>query len=276
MSNKISLIQPSHIKASCAYIERIRSQIDLVIHLVDSRSITIGENIKIESLFPNKPVLRLYTKQDLSDKSNLTNQFNLKENNCRRKIIKLIEKTLDNEYKKKKLMYRPCAQVIIVGIPNVGKSTLINLLKSSKSAKNENSPGTTKQVSKFFIGNNIWVYDTPGILLPKLNKPSDIRKLFLLNSLPINHQHNSVFLEQTFLYLKKHYPDKILSIANKIADTYDDFLIDICTRFNLKAKNNQPAIEDAEQKFLILIHSGKIGKIEWDKLWESQIIVEPN
>lgn len=175
---------PGHMKKTKESIKRCLSLVDIVYELVDSRIPISSQNPDIDNIVGGKPRIKILNKSDLADeKANekwikfferrgipavLVDSINNKGLN---QIIDMSYKLTDEKRKRlaeKGIKNKPI-RAMIVGIPNVGKSTLINSLSKRKGAKVGNKPGVTKANQWIKVKGNIELLDTPGILWPKFN-----------------------------------------------------------------------------------------------------------
>lgn len=262
----INLVLPFHIKKAFSNINSFKKQIDLLIIVSDSRAFKATNFSDVffqDFLRSGIKVLHLFSKSDLSDVK-MENSFDFKKSQNRKAISKLIYKVLELD-KYAQQNYRPYFQVMVVGFPNTGKSTLINLLKGKKIAIVENMPGKTKKISKFPIGNNVWIYDTPGIFFPKKSTSLLFNHLFLINAVPYLIRDYSYILKQAYDYLIKHYRRAFSEIMGfDISENYFEFLNVMADKYKFKSRSGSLDIKRAEEKFLNIIRSGKI-KLNWDR-----------
>lgn len=182
---------PGHMAKALREIKEKQSIVDCFIVLIDSRVPISSYNEDLDLIAPHKPRLFVFSKIDyanlnrvkeLAKKFNNENDkhviVNLKKSSSRQKILK----TLDQILAKKKLkdqqkgLLNPRLRCFVIGMPNVGKSTLINLLANSKKTKVSNYAGTTKSLQWIAAG-QIQLLDTPGILMPKLLNQKNALKL---------------------------------------------------------------------------------------------------
>lgn len=173
---------PGHMKKTRELLKNNLKLVDIVFELLDSRIPISSRNPEIDEIINNKPRLVILNKCDLSDESvnkkwidyyrskNISAIFvNAANNTGTRKIVDSANKVLQdkiNRLKEKGIKNKPI-RAMIVGIPNVGKSTLINSLAGKKSAKTGNRPGVTTGKQWIRLKGNIELLDTPGILWPK-------------------------------------------------------------------------------------------------------------
>ena len=157
-------------------------KVDIVAEIVDARIPLSSRNPDLNSIISGKPRLLVINKSDLSDNTqnkNWSNYFkNAGINNCffsykdnksqaiLKSKVKEVLKDKINSWKKRGILNQNI-KVMVVGIPNVGKSTFINKLSKNSKAKVENRPGVTRRNQWFSAGEGIEILDTPGVLWPK-------------------------------------------------------------------------------------------------------------
>lgn len=177
---------PGHMTKTRRQIEADLKQVDAVCEIVDARIPTSSRNPDIDSICGSKPRIVVLNRMDLADQ-NITRvwaEYFRKKNmaviatDCKsRKGISEFEPAVRSVLQEKlarnaaKGMNRSL-RVMIVGIPNVGKSTLINQISGRKGAKAENRPGVTRGKQWVTVSSNLLLLDTPGILWPKFDDPN--------------------------------------------------------------------------------------------------------
>jgi len=176
---------PGHMTKTRRQIEADLKQVDAVCEIVDARIPMASRNPDIDSICGNKPRLLILNRMDLADPAatkRWAEYFRAKGitvvvTDCKsRKGISDFTPAVRRACKEKlerdaaRGMHRPL-RVMIVGIPNVGKSTLINQISGRKGAKAENRPGVTRGKQCVTVDNSLLLLDTPGILWPKFEDP---------------------------------------------------------------------------------------------------------
>ena len=205
---------PGHMhKAKKAIIERLKS-VDMVIEVLDARMPASSENPLLGKLSSDKPKLKILNKQDLADPERTaqwlaefqsrpnTNAIALdaSDRQAAQKLIAACRALVPN----RKGIDKPL-RVLICGIPNVGKSTLINGMVGKKSAKTGNEPGITKAEQRLFLADDFWLYDTPGMLWPKIIVEQSGYNLAASGAVGRNALDEEEVALELLDYLRRHY-----------------------------------------------------------------------
>lgn len=187
---------PGHMKKTRELIEQNLKMVDLVIEVIDSRIPVSSRNPVINELIKDKPRLIVLNKKDLSDPdatSLWTRSFQASKS-CIGAValdsnkgdgVKVLMKKLDefrDEKSGTRKWERP-VRIMIAGVPNVGKSSLINRLTGKKSTKTGDRPGVTKGKQWLTLSNGMQLLDTPGILQPNIEDPEHGKHLAYCGSI---------------------------------------------------------------------------------------------
>lgn len=173
---------PGHMTKTKRQIQASLKLVDAVAEIIDARIPESSRNPDLDSIIQNKPRVVLMNKCDMADPSSTQKWINYFKNNgivaipidCKtgrgiNKFVSSVNEVLKEKIEKQKAkgLLNPTVRVMIVGIPNVGKSTFINKISKNRKAKAEDKPGVTRGNQWFTINKGFEVLDTPGVLWPK-------------------------------------------------------------------------------------------------------------
>lgn len=214
---------PGHMTKTRRQIEADLKQADAVCEIVDARIPMSSRNPDIDSICSNKPRIIVLNRADLADPES-TNRwiawfksrgFAAIATDCKsRKGISSFQPAVRSVLQEKiqrdaaKGMNRPL-RVMIVGIPNVGKSTLINQVSGRKGAKAENRPGVTRGKQWVTVDTGLLLLDTPGILWPKFEDPNVGMKLAYTGAVKENIMDTEELACHLMDVLWRAYPDTV-------------------------------------------------------------------
>lgn len=212
---------PGHMhKTRGAIRERMKSGIDVVIELLDARVPASSANPLLAQLTQGRPALKLLNKQDLADpaRTDAWLQHYRAQPDTRAIAIHQgmggLAKALANECRaaapNRGGLDRPL-RVLVCGIPNVGKSTLINTLVGKRAANTGDEPGITKIEQKILLDKGVYLFDTPGMLWPKIRVPQAGVNLAASGAIGRNAFEEEVVALDLLAYLRVHYPDALKS-----------------------------------------------------------------
>ncbi len=273
---------PGHMAKTKKQIKEQLNLIDIVYEVIDARMPISSKIEDIEEWITNKPKILVVTKMDLCDKEQTNKILKEYEKNgyivipidlMNGSVTPLINETKDimkkiNQGRIEKGMKKRSARVLIVGAPNVGKSTLINRLVGRKSAGVGNTPGFTKSLSWIRINKDIELLDTPGVLWPKLKNQEQAHILAALSSIKeeiLNLDEIASFILKKIYTL---YPEKLQERYG--IDKLDDNLIEAYDQIGRKrGALSKGGITDYEKVSNIIIRdlkNGYFGKITFDRL----------
>ncbi|MCR4612307.1 MAG: ribosome biogenesis GTPase YlqF [Lachnospiraceae bacterium] len=268
---------PGHMTKAIRQMREDIKLIDIVIEIVDARIVLSSRNPDIDSLANNKSRLIVLNKSDLAD-SNRTAYYkdyftkkgffvasiDSRKKNDTKSVGKIIEKACEEKRerdKKRGIKNRPL-RAMVVGIPNVGKSTFINSFAGKAATKTGNKPGVTKGKQWIRLNKNVELLDTPGILWPKFEDESIGFKIACIGSINDNIIDNSELTIGLINYIIENYPGMIESRYN-VDESLDinDIINAIAINRNCIQKGDK---KDYNKTYNIIIdefRSGKIGRI---------------
>ena len=271
---------PGHMAKAKREISEKIGLIDIVFEVIDARIPYSSKNKDIDNMIKNKPRVLIMTKIDLCDMDvtlkwkkyyedlgyrvimlDLINGYNKKviEDNIKDLINDV------NEKRKKKGLKERRIRTLILGIPNVGKSTLINRLVGKKATNVGNKPGVTKQLEWIRISNTMELLDTPGILWPKLDDNEVALNLASMTAI----KEEILDLEDVSIYvinkMFKLYP---LNIKNRYQLENNDDIVETLDLIGKKIgalRNGEVDYERVYRTILRDLREGYLGKVTFDE-----------
>ena len=273
---------PGHMAKAKREILGLMKLVDVVIELKDARIPNSSTNPMINEIVGNKPRLILLNKSDMADKKITKDWINYyKLNNIIaldidsisgyniQNIIPYLKLVLKDEFQKRiqKGITKTSIRAMILGIPNVGKSTLINKLAKRKAVNVGDKPGVTKTQSWIKISNDLELLDTPGILWPKFEDRQVGIKLAMAGSIKdeiLDLQELSVL---TIDFMKENYPN-LLQERYKLDDLTIDsnqLLENIAIKRGCILKGGVPDLERVEKLIMNEFRDLKIGRMSYEK-----------
>ena len=233
---------PGHMAKARRQVTESLKLVDIVFELVDARLPLSSRNPMIDEVINQKPRLLILNKYDMADEVETRRWIAYFEerghtavaiNSFEGKNLQAVTKAAQNILKEKwermksKGMKPRAIRAMIVGIPNVGKSTLINRLAKKNLAKTGNMPGVTKSQQWIKVGKEIELLDTPGILWPKFEDQEIGYKLALTGAIKDSITNMEDLAIYGLRYLALHYPERmeerygISSVSEDLVETFD-------------------------------------------------------
>ncbi|MFN5179437.1 ribosome biogenesis GTPase YlqF [Limnohabitans sp.] len=259
-----------------AIAERLKS-IDVVIEMLDARLPGSSANPMLHTLIHGKPALKILSKQDLADP--LCTQAWLDHYNRQDGVSAI---ALDNsQMQPAKALITACQQlaphrggmdkpmrVLICGIPNVGKSTLINTLKGQRKARTGDEAGVTRLEQRVALTDDFYLYDTPGVLWPRIIVQQSGFNLAASGAIGVKAFDDEEVALELLGYLQSHYPSALLGRyrLEDIANQSDEQLLQAIGRQRgaLQGGGRVNLTRSAE----LLIHdfrTGALGRISLER-----------
>jgi len=268
---------PGHMAKTKRLISENINMIDVVYEVLDARMPYSSKIRDIDKHLKNKPRILIMTKADLADREETTNwenyykekgykviSLNLENNINLTPLIKLTEETMSdmNTKREQKGMTRRKIRVLVVGIPNVGKSTLINRLVGKKATNVGNRPGVTTHLNWIRINDFIELLDSPGILWPNLDENDTALNLASFTAIKEEVLPLDEVTFHILTMLQKYYPDKLLEryrVDHIDNDNYEEVLELIGQKRGCMIKGG---VVDYDKVYSAVVNDVKTGLIK--------------
>ena len=273
---------PGHIAKAINELKTKLSLVDVVVELKDARVPLSSSYSDLNKIIGSKPHLIILNKADLADIFMVKKFVEYFKNNFNKNVlttsshnhsdVKAIVQAILNLAKPQidKLVVRGLnprpARVMVIGMPNVGKSSFINKLVKKAKTKTGAKAGVTRQLSWVRINPKLDLLDTPGIIPIKLENQLSAIKLASVNGVSENAYSHEFVASELLKILYDKYPSQIKAFYNLTSDNSSIDLQMIAKSRNLLIKNANPNIERAAFMVLNDFRNAKIGKFTLDEL----------
>ena len=270
---------PGHMKKTRELIAENLKMVDIVIEVIDARIPVSSRNPIIDELVKNKRRLIILNKSDLSDpkaneawaetfkkQGNLVLTMNCMTGSGVGQLYKLLSRLQDE--KNEGQLRKKSLRMMIVGVPNVGKSSLINRMTGKKSAKTGDRPGVTKGKQWLGLENGMQLLDTPGILWPKFEDPKVGLNLAFCGSIKDEILGTASLALELIKVLQRDYP-QLLKERYKLDELDEDALVNmeaIAAKRGFILPGKRIDYERCARTLLDEFRSGKIGNITLEKV----------
>ncbi len=274
---------PGHMQKATREIEERVKIVDVIIELLDARAPLSSRNEKLYKITQNKKRVLILTKKDLADDAitekwkeyftSLNYQVVCADLN-EKKLIKVIEEKINilgrdkREKEIKKGMKPQPIRAMIIGIPNVGKSTLINRISKRNAASVQNTPGHTKSQQWIKVDNSFELLDTPGILPANYENKEYAINLALVGSIRETILPIEELADILLNYLRQYYPETIKNryvIDFNEKDDNNSILCKIALKRGFLLKQ-EPDVSKASSLLLKEFRDGILGHISLERL----------
>ena len=270
---------PGHMKKTRELIAENLKMVDIVIEVIDARIPVSSRNPIIDELVKNKRRLIILNKSDLSDpkaneawaetfkkQGNLVLTMNCMTGIGVGQLYKLLSRLQDE--KNEGQLRKKSLRMMIVGVPNVGKSSLMNRMTGKKSAKTGDRPGVTKGKQWLGLENGMQLLDTPGILWPKFEDPQVGLNLAFCGSIKDEILDTASLALELIKVLQRDYP-QLLRERYKLDELDEDALVNmeaIAAKRGFILSGKRVDYERCARRVLDEFRGGKIGNITLEKV----------
>lgn len=271
MENKINWY-PGHMKKAADNVLKILPVVDMVIEIIDSRCIKSSSNDDLKNIIKNKKIIKIALKKDLCDidekKYNDILFISTKNKNDKKVVINYLNNQVKEKMDslKRKGMLKPQFTILVVGLPNVGKSSFINFLSQKNTLLAQNKAGVTKKQVNRKINDNFWMVDNPGIFVKNIKDKNIGFKLALINSINKNilpiYEINCYFHS----FMQEKYWDKYSNFFNiKEKISYDKLVELIGYQMNFKIKNDELDYDKINNYLFNIYSNAKICRYHFEE-----------
>jgi len=272
---------PGHMKKTLEEMEKNIKKVDVVLYVLDGRAVLSCFNPRLDEIASGKPVIYVLSKIDMAD-GDVTNDWkryfeekgksvitvNSTLSNIKKEVVEKIKKVLADKIEKNKsrginVIYR----AMVVGVPNSGKSTLINALLGKARAITGDKPGVTKSALWVKISDNIELMDTPGTLWSNLTNHIAAENLALIGSIKQQILDEEALACVLINRLRILSPEKLCNRYKLESIDDDDYVVleDISRNMGAKIKGGEVDISRGAKMILDDFRRMKIGKISLDQ-----------
>lgn len=274
---------PGHMAKAKRMMQENMKLIDVVIELVDARIPYSSKNPDIDSLAGNKSRVILLNKYDMADQRHTSSWkeyfeakgyyvalVNSRNGEGVKQVKDIVYKACEAKIerdRKRGILNRP-VRAMVVGIPNVGKSTFINSFVGKASAKTGNKPGVTKGKQWIRLNKNIELLDTPGILWPKFEDQAVGRRLAMIGSINDNIINTTELALELIMFLTKYYQNSLtgrydIEIPENVTDMKEatGVLEKIAFKRSSLLKGGEPDLDKAANMLIDDFRSVRLGNI---------------
>ena len=274
---------PGHMFKSFREIKEKLNLMDIVTILLDARLPISSMNPQVLKMVKHKPILLLFNKMDLADPNVLNDHMKHYEDQgyaCLKidaqsqintqKIYDKASEVLSDKIERnaaKGLLSRSI-RTMILGIPNVGKSTLINALSGKKATRTGNKPGVTKAQQWIKLGDNFELLDTPGVLWPKFEDKKVAYHLAITGAIKDDIIPTDDVCQYALNFLKTNYPKRLFERygIKEETDDYVEMLDQIGIKRGALLKGAEIDYERVYQIILTDIRNKQLGGLSFDRL----------
>lgn len=279
---------PGHMAKTKRKIQECLKLVDAVAEIVDARLPLSSRNPDFDNIFSGKPRMIILNKSDIANpaetkkwaefykkKNFIVLTTDCKNNKGSKNFIPLVKELLKEkiEKNKKRGLINKSVRVMIVGIPNVGKSSFINNLVKGRKAKVEDRPGVTRGNQWFTLDQNVELLDTPGVLWPKFDDQTVAQKLAFCGAIKDQVVDIEDLASKLLLFLNSNYKQNIIEryklteeFLNDKNITGYDILKEIGRKRGMLLSKGEVNTERAAETVLDEFRAAKLGRITLDEV----------
>ena len=262
---------PGHMHKARVQMKATIPRVHLIIEVLDARIPYSSANPMLEELRGDKPCLKILHKSDLADPEMTRTWLTFLE---KTEGIQARATTTDNRKSVRQLTslisqmlpergHGKTISTMIVGIPNVGKSTLINILANKKVAKTGNEPAVTKGQQAVPIGNGVTLFDTPGVLWPNVENINSGYRLATIGSIKetaMDYTDVGFFAAR---FMLEHYPDRLIERyqLDTLPANQAEFIEQLGQKRGCLGRSGVVDIDRASKIFVTELRAGKLGRL---------------
>lgn len=270
---------PGHMTKTRRLIEADLKMVDAVVEITDARIPQSSRNPILDELVGNKPRIMIMNKCDVADEKATENWKRYYEKrgicvivcDCRtgkgiNKFLPTVKRLLNDliERRKARGMIGKALRLMVVGIPNVGKSSFINRMANSKKTKVGDRPGVTRGKQWVSIDKDVELLDMPGILWPKFDDKDVAQRLAFTGAVKDEVVDTAELARSLGELLLRDYSE-LVKVRYKIAGE-GDILTEIAQKRGMLISGGEPDVERAAATLLDEFRGGKIGRITLDNV----------
>jgi ribosome biogenesis GTPase A len=261
---------PGHMHKARLEIQATLPKVDVVIEILDARIPYSSENPMLAELRGDKPCLKVLAKSDLADGERTEEWLRYFEETVGVKAQAVTTEDVPTIRRLKNIVARlaphregKTATAMIVGIPNVGKSTILNFLAGRRIAKTGNTPAITKQQQRVNIGDGVTLLDTPGVLWPNVHNVNSGYRLALLGSIKETAMDYADIGFFGARYMLAHYPERLTERygLDEVPKSELEAIEALGRRRGCLGKNNLVDIDRASRILVTEFRSGEFGRL---------------